>query len=518
MSTMNPHVVLNIEEDDDDAYCRLRHGLNTECLMEIFEYLPVNTLLTLSAMDDYYKEIIREHVIHKKDIVFNQSVFGYEKFFKTFGKRITSIIFHDYDFKFDDLLLQMTKHCSEGRLRKFHLSVIQSRFNLIVNDTIVNKALHCLRNVNSISIEKSTNVTKYFFKQFWKRLEKLQTLKFTNMRLRTLETRRVRNLTELHLVDVTVSPEDLLKFLRHTGSNLQKFVNIESIREENVREIGEALVRYSGDNMRSYCDVTDSHPLWYEIRLFKRRYEFLSGFKNLEEVTLSSICSSVNDLQCTMEICADLKKLKTLNAHVKFCHCMNHLFPDKEFNIKNGFDKLNAINIFTNPCNANIAPPISFTFFTRNAAKISKNVRTLGISSPMGLIYPSALIQSMPELRKLSIGNAVQFTSNDILNNLRHILMHRNDVEPNTNDSIEVVLLDDVPGVFINIEEKPIISKERIYSNDFLKSMNQLVQAFTTGKLKLDHRFTIFMHLSIALSQYLVFVYIVYSCLQNGFN
>lgn len=47
----------------DIEYCRLRHGLNINCQLEVFNYLSVNDLLQVSKSDTYFEELIMKWII-----------------------------------------------------------------------------------------------------------------------------------------------------------------------------------------------------------------------------------------------------------------------------------------------------------------------------------------------------------------------------------------------------------------------------------------------------------------------
>lgn len=63
------------ENGDGDGVlgtCRLRHGLNDDCLCEIFNYLGVYDLIQLCELDIYYQNLITKWIIGKKLINFTK--------------------------------------------------------------------------------------------------------------------------------------------------------------------------------------------------------------------------------------------------------------------------------------------------------------------------------------------------------------------------------------------------------------------------------------------------------------
>lgn len=43
--------------------CRLRHGLNENCLIEVFNYLEVRDLIQICEFDVYYQDLIEDRII-----------------------------------------------------------------------------------------------------------------------------------------------------------------------------------------------------------------------------------------------------------------------------------------------------------------------------------------------------------------------------------------------------------------------------------------------------------------------
>lgn len=104
---------------------RLRHGLNYDCLCEVFGYLSVSDLIRLCEMDVYYQNLIATHVIGKKLIDFTKSYphWRKRKIIEVFGKSMRKIKMDKEnalgDFAwFLDLVI---RYCSKGRLTELQL-------------------------------------------------------------------------------------------------------------------------------------------------------------------------------------------------------------------------------------------------------------------------------------------------------------------------------------------------------------------------------------------------------------
>lgn len=62
---------VNKKHKDLDWNCRLRHGLNVDCLAHIFQYENSSDLYRTCEMNGFYRQIINELVIPKHEVNFN---------------------------------------------------------------------------------------------------------------------------------------------------------------------------------------------------------------------------------------------------------------------------------------------------------------------------------------------------------------------------------------------------------------------------------------------------------------
>lgn len=131
--------VKRVIEQDKDENCRLRNGLNMDCLIEIFENLETDDLIRLGTMNSYYKEIINYHVIQKhlvKLCSYGSSktpaeyASKYSSLFEMYGKRITKLSFVGYSTCLTGLFDLIIKHSSKDQLKVIDLQLNDIRCSI----------------------------------------------------------------------------------------------------------------------------------------------------------------------------------------------------------------------------------------------------------------------------------------------------------------------------------------------------------------------------------------------------
>lgn len=117
------------ENDSTLSTCRLRHGLNDDCLCEVFKFLDLFDLIQLCELDIYYQNLIAKWVIGTKLIDFTTLMpcWTTSKIFKIFGKFIRKIkIAEENTFgrflSFQQFLSFVNQYCVVGGLTAVELS------------------------------------------------------------------------------------------------------------------------------------------------------------------------------------------------------------------------------------------------------------------------------------------------------------------------------------------------------------------------------------------------------------
>lgn len=129
--------------EDEDVNCRLRHGLNTDCLARIFQYLDSEDLYTVGEMNVFYNQIIKDLVIPEHTVVFEE-IFNRdiaEQFFQRYGTKIQYLFFaqlpdtqkkHIPFNQFNQFNQLITQHCSIDQLRDVFICVHETNQAVLV--------------------------------------------------------------------------------------------------------------------------------------------------------------------------------------------------------------------------------------------------------------------------------------------------------------------------------------------------------------------------------------------------
>ncbi len=104
--------------------CRLRHQLNSDCQLKVFQYLNLSDLNALCKVDEYFYDIITSQVIPKKLIVIEEQYgrivnSSTIESFKMFGKFMRKITVRGEDFGF--FLNTVMQYCKPECLTEMHL-------------------------------------------------------------------------------------------------------------------------------------------------------------------------------------------------------------------------------------------------------------------------------------------------------------------------------------------------------------------------------------------------------------
>lgn len=352
-----------MEENQDNLNCLLRNDLNPDCLAEIFNNLEVADLVTLGSMDDHYKQIINDNIIHKKTIYFHaprkQQWFSkpasgeiinslHSNIFKMYGKRIRNFSFYGNLDDFDHLLQQIKKYCSKHSFKNITLdfSPCTQDYMWLFDHSCFSEYIQRIEAAaeyfNEIESFSCVRGFGFFMVDFIRMFPKLQVLKLENIKCFHLDTlfegELMMNLKELHLIEMEVffCPV-FIDFLRQRP-NLEHFVNRNSILD-NVA-IGKTMAEYCGDKMKSFCDIdkkTNHFTRSSDVKL----YPFMSKFEHLKEATLTSSCAYVTDL---IEPIMELAQHNTLEKLVIFQKKKLKTQPIRQIKI-NEFTKLKTIEI-----------------------------------------------------------------------------------------------------------------------------------------------------------------------------
>lgn len=298
--------VSEIKKIDENKMCRLKHGLNVDCLIYIFKCLNTDDLFSLCNVDVYFKEIIKNYVIPKCKLVFDaRQNRSNGELFELFEGKIRQISYFN-NCNIAEFIRKMAKYCPDG-LKELEINNIP-RIGLEKSINCLNKSIkrfqatgHCLRDLERLTL-RSRPQEKILYDILFGHIE-IPVIKELNWI-------SLLNLKELHLIHLqNIDEECLIEFFCQRPK-LEHFVNELSI--VNMKKIGEVMTEYCADQIQIFRDQGSYAFGYIHESTIRTRYDFLSKFKNLKEVAISSFYTCGCDLRYPIEKLSQIKSLETL--------------------------------------------------------------------------------------------------------------------------------------------------------------------------------------------------------------
>lgn len=295
------------EKEDSDsslATCRLRHGLNEDCLCEIFSYLGVYDLIQLCELDIYYQNLITNWIIGKKLINFTKMdpCWTTNKIFQVFGKTMRKIKIAEENTlgSFERFLNFVIQCCSVGTLTEIELRFSSPNAQL----AIIEEAMPFFSNLRKLVL--NDNYTRVSYKQYLAGISSVAanlthlTLEGVNVSGEWLLAGGMENLRELRLHtskrrSMSIQTIELSEFLR-TKSKLELF---SYIGNDDIRLVVETLIEHC-PKLNTFADFHLSNPHRPEATTItepmKHRYDFVRHFNGLKVIGLTSYTQCGSDL------------------------------------------------------------------------------------------------------------------------------------------------------------------------------------------------------------------------------
>lgn len=424
---------------DQSSDCRLRNGLNPDCLAKIFGYLSdVKDLSTLANMDDYYKQIILRDVIPITRISLGSTHFLDSKIMEMFGKKLTNFDVTIDTTSFHGLLENIVAYCTEGQFKRISINICGCDYRLEhgYDAYLMKQASNYCKNVQSLSINSTETqfqgrgfISDTILKLF-ETSKMLRKVEIFNIALNQLADPLIRrksmlnynwmlNLTELKLVRVKVFTTELVKFFQRRPK-LRHFINEDSIHANNMAEIGEALVEYCGENIVTFCDSWNHQmrELWMKPKRLLNRYQFISKLINVKKLKLNALFGCGSDLYYAIDGLAKYGKLEKLHINMRNASLQRHTHELK-LPFTEVFRTLKTIEFSL----LLVSPHGSLEFLTLNANQILTNVKACGLT--MNQVYPEQIISLMPRLGMLII-NEAHFDYKSVIKSIKNALERQN--------------------------------------------------------------------------------------------
>lgn len=432
----------NAEDIDEDAKCRLRYGLNTHCLTEIFQYLDSIDLNTVGDMNGFYKQIIADFVIPKHkidfDLLHSKSITD-QQLFKKYGTKMRMFkISCKNDESFQQFIQLITQYCSHDQLKK--VSFVMSHG---VTDDI-NLPVHFQR-VESFHFSGVSNYSPILSLSF---SDSLQHLYLRNLSLHAdFSWIEMVNLKKLVVEFVKGFNEQNFIQLLHQGTRLEYFHQVFTLFNP-FSEVRDAIAKYCGQQIRTLVDNC----------LIKRPndcYNFLSKFKKLNEVWLSSQQKCVEDLKYPLKLLAENDTIEKLGIICSTSPVFPHsscgfqqefIHQHQNWHMK-PFTKLKTICfiwINCGSCNYNVGCN-ELKLLTQYSTQTLSNVENLILrGSGARAVYKTELLKFIPKLCWLHIDYWTEPTYDQavkLVGDLNRIVCNRNNGYI-SNDFIEVEVLE----------------------------------------------------------------------------
>lgn len=433
-------------EIDNDLNCRLRYGLNVHCLVQIFKHLNSVDLYKLGSMNEFYRQIIHENVISEHTIDFEllkMNKITVQDILSRHASRIRKFHFdgecgHDVA-KFIQLI---TQYCAEDQFKNVHFSYHHDIGTLKSN--IINIQLPAqfskMKRFHFCGPFYDFDLTIQLYVPFSRSLEYL---KLEDVILHpNVNWMAAVNLTQIHLDAVNgLDVQNFIGYLRRRPK-LEYFYQKKTLRD-SMHVVGEAMAEYCGEHIRVYRDLEYDLP---DIRS-PHFYQFLSGFKNVNEVWLSTRQICAGDLLTPIHRLADTKVEKL----VIICYDnydglnVNCMFLD-EFNLKplylNRLNHLKTIRIdMYDGFDTHMDVCEQMKVLTMYSLQILSNVENVFLMGAQNVAYDYEFIKHVPKLRLLVIDSCEASPTSEqatkFISILKSILQRRNNAQI-TGDFIEL--------------------------------------------------------------------------------
>lgn len=346
----------NAEEPTPVPTCRLRHGLNEDCLCEIFKHLDVYDLIQLCELDVYYQNLIVQWIIGKKRINFTkmEPCWTTNKIFQVFGKAMRKMKIAEENTLgcFEKFLNFVIQYCSVGGLTEVEL-----RFTSPTAPTpILEQSMPFFSNLRKLVVHD--NYTRVTYKEFLAAISanapNLTHLTLDGVNVSgdwLLPTNGMANLKELRFHSskrrsVNIDTHQLSQFLR-TKPKLELF---SYIGDDDITSIIETLTTHC-PKLRVFADfhLRDSYRGQGGITdQLKFRYNAIRNFDAVKVLGLTTYTRCGSDLYYPLVKIAAKNRVESLKIYMDRDHSIvldeqeRLRYADSSFS---HFTSLNAVEL-----------------------------------------------------------------------------------------------------------------------------------------------------------------------------
>lgn len=326
----------------------LRHVLNVNCLVEVFQYLEFCDLLTVCDLDTendpFFTTLIKDHVICVKYIDFEvrhtqESVWSLSRIFEVFGSSMKIINIPLHKNRLNKIMQAIVSHCTPGAITEIRMIIKGFIFSADyfepLDPNLLQQIIPYICNLNTLSINGMIfwDIFKHFFVILLNESKNLQTLNFMNFTMEqfidmiTIDKLMVRN---LRLYNIGIDRNDLIQFIQKLprlevlNCNLQCFID----------SIGNTVAKYC-PNLHAYGIMS--------INIENINYNFLAKFDHLTQITLTLDSATDQNLERILQILARRNILRKLIISYYREYLKAIQFKNKLIHFPNGFSSLTDI-------------------------------------------------------------------------------------------------------------------------------------------------------------------------------
>lgn len=443
--------------------CRLCM-LNDDCLLEIFEFLPVTDLLQVSDVSICFKNLIRDHIIPSRKVEFSLlgNIWSTNKILGTFGKKMRRIdIGKESTFNsFECLLVLITRYCEPNQLTELSLCYRDTKCKA----HILQRAVPYFTKLEKLMLYVDTNSLS--FTNFMNRLcaapsfsPRALTLYNVKLNRSWSTSQALQNLEEIRLDYIVCSCENELVHMLENKNNLKLCRYIGHDALPNIKSV----LKNSGRlEVFSHFDI-GSDELDMSFDVLDLLSNQIKNHQSIKHLSITSYTTDGSDLYLQLAKYANNTAIESLNILVNdkkldFSdrQLLDHL---KEKSLKwlqrwrkNTFDKLTTVGIWV------IATPYyrvrshSNLCFIHKFLSQLKNLKQVNVHSSSHISDVHTVLDYVPQIQTLSIYNmlskdpkhemtllarTIQSTSDRRLNELKPIHLIVNERQ---HEELEVVV------------------------------------------------------------------------------